>query len=155
MPQSRLRSSKRKWRSKANNAIRPPVISAFKKRRALLANVIGVLAVAVFPVCVAHAAPAAEGYPAKPVRLIVPFGTGGTDTIARVIAAQLTSRLGKQVITENRAGAGGQTRAVNRAPACGMRTSASRMTRRRFASAARVSGVASPEGAPAPPFDGV
>ncbi len=62
------------------------------------------LAVAAMPVC---AASAGDAYPVKPVRLIVPFGTGGTDTIARVIAAQLTTRLGKQVITENRAGAGG------------------------------------------------
>ena len=70
--------------------------------------VCGLITVAM-PVSAACAASASvgESYPAKPVRLIVPFGTGGTDTIARVIAAQLTIRLGKQVITENRAGAGG------------------------------------------------
>jgi tripartite-type tricarboxylate transporter receptor subunit TctC len=41
------------------------------------------------------------------VRLVVPFGAGGTDIIARVIAAQLSVRLGRQVVTENRPGAGG------------------------------------------------
>ena len=78
-------------------------MSATQKRWLRFARV-GVLAVAALPV---GAARAADAYPVKPVRLIVPFGTGGTDTIARVIAAQLTTRLGKQVITENRAGAGG------------------------------------------------
>jgi len=79
-------------------------MSAIRKRWMLFAHAAGVLAAAVIPV---GAARAADAYPVKPVRLIVPFGTGGTDTIARVIAAQLTTRLGKQVITENRAGAGG------------------------------------------------
>lgn len=61
------------------------------------------------PACAAGAASTStsDTYPVKPVRMIVPFGTGGTDTIARVIAAALTPRLGRQVITENRAGAGG------------------------------------------------
>src|SRR6187549_1791071 len=84
-------------------------MSATIERLALLAHIVGALAVAVIPVCAVRAAsaPASDAYPVKPVRLIVPFGTGGTDTIACVIAAQLTTRLGKQVITENRAGAGG------------------------------------------------
>ena len=84
-------------------------MSAAKKRWIPSARVVGVLAAAAIPVCSARAAgaPASDAYPVKPVRLIVPFGTGGTDTIARVIAAQLTTRFGKQVITENRAGAGG------------------------------------------------
>src|ERR1700704_3532527 len=66
-------------------------------------------AASAFPTFAVHAATTAEidSYPDRPVRLIVPFGTGGTDIIARGIAAQLTLRLGKQVVTENRPGAGG------------------------------------------------
>src|SRR5215813_2335811 len=51
---------------------------------------------------------AAQDYPAKPVRLIVPFPPGAiNDTVGRMIATPLSERLGKQVIVENRSGAGG------------------------------------------------
>ena len=54
------------------------------------------------------AAAAAQDYPAKPVRLIVPFPPGGVnDLAARIVATQLSERLGKQFIVENRGGAGG------------------------------------------------
>jgi tripartite-type tricarboxylate transporter receptor subunit TctC len=60
-------------------------------------------------------------YPAKPIRLVVPFVPGGsTDLIARIMGQNLQEALGQQVVVESRAGAGGQTRAVNRVPACGM-----------------------------------
>ena len=54
-------------------------------------------------------AQAAESqYPARPVRMIVPFAPGGpTDVIARVIAQKLTEAWGHQVVVDNRAGAGG------------------------------------------------
>ncbi len=51
---------------------------------------------------------AAESYPSKPVRLIIPFPPGGSnDIVGRLIATKLTERLGKQVIVDNRSGAGG------------------------------------------------
>src|SRR3954471_20614577 len=50
---------------------------------------------------------AAESYPARPVRLIVPFAAGGgADVVARVIAKGLSERLGQQVVIDNRGGAG-------------------------------------------------
>src|SRR6201991_2088579 len=54
-------------------------------------------------------APAAQDYPTKPVRLIIPFPAGGSnDVVGRLIATHLSERLGKQVVVDNRgAGAGG------------------------------------------------
>ena len=50
----------------------------------------------------------AQGYPAKTVRVIVPYPPGGgTDTIARPLAQKLTESFGQQVIIDNRGGAGG------------------------------------------------
>src|SRR5262245_12931339 len=51
---------------------------------------------------------AADEYPSKPVRLIIPFPPGGSnDVVGRMIAMQLSERLGKQVVVDNRSGAGG------------------------------------------------
>ena len=51
---------------------------------------------------------AAQDYPTKPVRLIIPFPPGGSnDVVGRMIATQLGERLGKQVVVDNRGGAGG------------------------------------------------
>ena len=57
--------------------------------------------------CVAAGA-AAQSYPDKAIRLIVPFPPGGSnDVIARVVGAQLSERLGQTVLIDNRGGAGG------------------------------------------------
>ncbi|HEX2829741.1 MAG TPA: tripartite tricarboxylate transporter substrate binding protein [Burkholderiales bacterium] len=51
-----------------------------------------------------HAQPT---YPAKPIRLIVPIGPGGsTDIVGRLFAARLSEQMGQQIIVDNRAGAG-------------------------------------------------
>ena len=50
----------------------------------------------------------AQSWPARPVRVIVPYPPGGTvDVVARTVAQQLGSQLGQQFIVENRAGASG------------------------------------------------
>jgi tripartite-type tricarboxylate transporter receptor subunit TctC len=65
---------------------------------------------------------AAQDYPAKPVRLIIPFPPGGSnDVVGRMIATKLSDRLGKQVVVDNRPGAGGTigTELAANAPADG------------------------------------
>jgi len=59
---------------------------------------------------IAFAVPAAaqSDYPNRPIRLIIPFPAGGSnDIVGRAIAQQMGERLGKQVIVDNRTGAGG------------------------------------------------
>ena len=61
----------------------------------------------------------AQTYPARPVRLIVPFGSAGaTDIVARLIGQWLSQRLGQSFVIENRPGAGGNIgiEAVVRSP---------------------------------------
>lgn len=54
----------------------------------------------------------AQEWPAKPVKLIVPFGAGGAvDVVARMIGAELSTRLKQPVVVENRTGAGGNVAA--------------------------------------------
>jgi tripartite-type tricarboxylate transporter receptor subunit TctC len=64
----------------------------------------------------------AQAYPARSIRLIVPFAAGGpTDVIARIVAQKLSETFGHQVVTENIPGAGGNTGVamVARSPADG------------------------------------
>ena len=57
-------------------------------------------------------AASAQGYPSKPVRVVVGFPAGGpTDAIARIVAQKLTDDLGQQFFVENIGGAGGNTAA--------------------------------------------
>ena len=53
-------------------------------------------------------AQAADQYPAKPIRLVIPFPPGGgTDILSRVVANKLTEATNWTVVPENKAGAGG------------------------------------------------
>ncbi len=66
------------------------------------------------------AAPAGN-YPTKPIRIVVPFPPAGpVDFVARTAGQKLNAILGQNIVVDNRAGAAGRPRAVNRAPACGM-----------------------------------
>src|SRR5438105_1477589 len=62
----------------------------------------------------------AQGFPSKPVRLIVPFPAGGgSDVVGRILGQKLSERLGQQIVVDNRPGAGGSIgteQAVRAAP---------------------------------------
>ncbi|MBP2228649.1 tripartite-type tricarboxylate transporter receptor subunit TctC [Azospirillum agricola] len=91
-----------------------------KLRRALLAA--GLLAPLALLVAGAPGAQAADAYPSRPVRLVVPFPPGGSnDLLAREIADALAQRLKAPFVVENKGGAGGAIgiEAVAKAPADG------------------------------------
>jgi tripartite-type tricarboxylate transporter receptor subunit TctC len=76
-----------------------------------------------FTAAVCSAAQSAEGaYPARPMRMVIPFAAGGgVDIIGRIVASKLSEGLGQQIIVDNRVGAGSTvgTDIVAKAPADG------------------------------------
>jgi tripartite-type tricarboxylate transporter receptor subunit TctC len=88
------------------------IASTKKAREDAMTAVVRALASVVALICIAAAGgeSPAQTYPARPVRLVVPFGAGGpTDVIARIVAQKLSEAWGQQVYTENIPGAGGNT----------------------------------------------
>jgi len=71
-----------------------------------------------FALTLASTAAFAQGYPSKPITMLVPFAAGGaTDTVARVTAATMSKLLGQTIIIENATGAGGTIAAARAARA--------------------------------------
>lgn len=72
------------------------------RRRSILAALVSLSALG--PLSVG----AADAWPARPIRMVIPFGPGGTtDLLGRIVAEGLSKRLGQSVVVENKAGAGG------------------------------------------------
>lgn len=91
------------------------------QRRAVLATTLAFAATGL-ALPMGAAAAGADTFPTKPITIVVPFSAGGTtDILARVIAQAMTNDLGKSVVVDNRAGAGGNIGAAMaaRAPADG------------------------------------
>jgi tripartite-type tricarboxylate transporter receptor subunit TctC len=71
-------------------------------------RILGSLVVVLAVLCGFAAPVSAQGYPNKPIRLIIPFPPGGsTDILGRAVAQKLSEAWGQQVIVDNRGGAGG------------------------------------------------
>ena len=82
----------------ANRLYAPGTVS----RRIAAASVAGLM-------CVSAAGALAQGYPAKPIRIVIPFAPGGgTDILIRIMVPSLTELMKQQMVVDNRPGAGSQ-----------------------------------------------
>jgi tripartite-type tricarboxylate transporter receptor subunit TctC len=70
---------------------------------------LAIIALSSSPVAPAFASDNADSYPSKPIRFILPNTTGTTvDTLGRTIALKMSEKLGQQIVSDNRGGAGGK-----------------------------------------------
>ena len=82
-------------------------LDRLRKPTTMLRAIAATVSLAILPAAFTTAA-TAQDYPTKTLRLIVPFPPAGSvDTVARIITARLSERLGKQIVVENRPGASG------------------------------------------------
>ena len=98
-----------------------PALACFTRRDIMHLHIAPIAALAILGLVSAHA-PAAAAWPDRPIRVIVSFPAGSsTDIPARIVAQQLSVRLGQPLVIENVAGAAGAVgaRAIARAPADG------------------------------------
>jgi tripartite-type tricarboxylate transporter receptor subunit TctC len=83
----------------------------------MIAAIVTLISAIVVELTVATAPAAAQGWPARPLTMVVPFATGsGSDILGRIIGPRIAENLGASVIVENAGGAGGMigaARAVN------------------------------------------
>ena len=84
-------------------------MARYKERRVNLKRSSAAAAAALCAFTASIAGAAEVAYPTRPIRLIAPYGAGGSyDLIARILAQKLTEQLGQQVIVDNRPGAAGR-----------------------------------------------
>ena len=86
----------------------PPQYSAAMKRshrRSLRRRILGALLTLVAIAGLGTPASQAQGWPQRPIKLLVPFAAGGNiDVMGRLMAARLSETIGQQIIVENRVG---------------------------------------------------
>jgi tripartite-type tricarboxylate transporter receptor subunit TctC len=104
----------------SNQPLSPETQEIFMKRRALSLLTLAVCATSF--TTAAQAQPAQAAYPAKPIKIVVPFPAGGTsDVLARLLGQKISESWGQAVVVENRPGSAGNLGAeqVAKSPADG------------------------------------